>query len=286
MKMRHSVVIIGKTSIRAKLSFKRHALFVRDLNGNLRELRSEDTLWYLFYVSNLPVTKQMKKLFRNRFHILYYHFLYLCEYILEHPLFTQWTHFNCTGIKFSDVRFIILGFLHYIGRDWNLDNVYEANRISREVNWLFLKKIHRNISIVLYRKWVLELPREKHVRSQEQFFGDPGFNWCISSIDAIYVPMLSCLHWVSNVHKGFNLHIPACSYNITVDHSRWILGSTLGHPSIWNDKTLILYNELISNVNDRKIPDYFELSLLENMSITISLKCNTVYFGLWWTIDI
>ena len=62
-RMRCSTVRNANTLIRAKQSVKRHALFVRDSNGELRELRPEDTLWYLLYVANPLMNMQMKKLF-------------------------------------------------------------------------------------------------------------------------------------------------------------------------------------------------------------------------------
>ena len=218
-RMRHSTQMIINTYERAKRSIKRHALFVRDSNGELRELRPEDTLWYLLYVANPPRTLSMKKLFRNRFRIPYHQYLYICEDIQEHPLFAQWTRSDCTGVKSSDLRLMLLGFLRYIGRGWTLDDVSEANGISREVNRIFLKTFIKYGSTVLYRKWVLEPTRETHVSNQEQLFRAAGFNGCIGSVDATHVPMLSCPHWASNIHKGFKLHIPARSYNITVDHS-------------------------------------------------------------------
>ena len=103
-RMQCSTVRIVKTFVRAKRSVKRPALFVRDSNGELRELHPEDTLWYLLYVANPPMNVQMKQLFRNWFRIPYVQFLYLCEDIVEHPLFTQWTRSDCTGVKSSDLR--------------------------------------------------------------------------------------------------------------------------------------------------------------------------------------
>ena len=125
--------------------------------------------------------------------------------------------------------------------------------------------------------------RETHVSHQEGLFAAAGFNGCIGSVDATHIPMLSCPHWASNGHKAFKLHIPARSYNVTVDHSCQILGSTLGHPSTWNDKTLILYDDLIRNVHNGKIPDDFQFKLLEKDINNNIIKIE--YSGVWFMVD-
>jgi len=35
------------------------------------------------------------------------------------------------------------------------------------------------------------------------------------------------------------------SYNVTVNHRHCILSTTAGHPSHWNDKTLVLFDEFV-----------------------------------------
>ena len=75
--------------------------------------------------------------------------------------------------------------------------------------------------------------------------------------------MLKFPQWAQRNHKGFKLSAPARAYNVTCDHSRRILGTTMGHPGSWNDKTLINFDELIRNVKDGIIPDNFEFTLFE-----------------------
>ena len=41
------------------------------------------------------------------------------------------------------------------------------------------------------------------------------------------------------------------------------MGSTYRHPSTWNDKTLVLYDHFLNEVNDGKILDDYEFTLLE-----------------------
>ena len=95
--------------------------------------------------------------------------------------------------------------------------------------------------------------------------------------------MLSCPLWASNSHKGFKLNLPARTYNVTVDHCRRILGSTSGHPGSWNDKTLVLFDELITQVKDGQIPNDFIFKLLEkdNKGKVVEVP----YKGVWFMVE-
>ena len=51
---------------------------------------------------------------------------------------------------------------------------------------------------------------------------------------------------------------------MTVNHCHQILGSTSGHPATWNNTTLIMFDELVRNVNDGIIPNDREFMLYEH----------------------
>ena len=124
-----------------------------------------------------------------------------------------------------------------------------------------------------------------HVKESDELYAIAGFNGCIGSIDATHVPMLSYPLWESNSHKGFKLNLPARTYNVTVDHCRRILGSTSGHPGSWNDKTLVLFDELIIQVNDGQIPNDFIFKLLEKDNKGEVVEVFIKVSGLWLTMD-
>ena len=83
------------------------------------------------------------------------------------------------------------------------------------------------------------------------------------STDATHVGVLSCANWVAYNHLGHKLSVPSRTYNATVTHWRQIIGSTCGHPATWNDKTIILYDDLVRGVNDGVIFEDNEFTLLE-----------------------
>lgn len=245
-------------------SVQRHKLLVRNDDGSLSELTPEDTLWYLKYVETPPWNDRLKKQFRNRFRMPYQSFIDLHKSIDCDPLFNRWGKTDTSGHLASNTKLLLLGTLRYIGRSWTLNDLEEANGISREVNRVFLHTFIIYGSTVLYKKWVLDPVRNMNVSSHEKLFKMAGFNGCIGSTDATHVGMLNYATWAHIIHKGFKLNIPSRTYNMTVNHCHQILGSTLGHPATWNDKTLILFDELVSNVNDGIIPNNYEFMLYEH----------------------
>ena len=77
--------------------------------------------------------------------------------------------------------------------------------------------------------------------------------------------------------------MPARTYNVTVDHSRRILGSTTGHPGTWNDKTLVLFDDLICNVHHGKLYEDYEFKLYEkDVNGTVH---QIEYRGVWFMVD-
>ena len=91
------------------------------------------------------------------------------------------------------------------------------------------------------------------LKSHEELFAIAGMHGCIGSTDSTDVPMLNCVLWAANNHKGCKFKIPAQRHNVTVNHSRYILNATCGHPASWNDKTIVLYDELVRSVHNSEI---------------------------------
>ena len=225
----------------------------------------------------------MLKSFRNRFRLPYSSFIELADEIHEHESFNRWRCSDCTGEQPSNIKLLLLGSLRYLGRSWTFDDIHEANGISREVNRIFFKTFIEYGSTCLYKKHVLDVARTISVSEHEKLFKSAGFNGCIGSSDGTHISMLNCSSWASIGHKGPKLSYPARTYNLTVTHTRQILGSTTGHPSTWNDKTIVLFDPLISNVHDGIIPEDFNFSLFEK-----DIDGNIIevtYYGVWFMVD-
>ena len=85
------------------------------------------------------------------------------------------------------------------------------------------------------------------------------------------------------MNKGYKLNILSITYNMTVNHSRWILGTTMGYPVIWNDNTLILYDVLVCGVRVGDIYDDFEFILYERDEEGEIVE--VIYKGVWFMVD-
>ena len=81
--------------------------------------------------------------------------------------------------------------------------------------------------------------------SEFKLAGMPGA--CTSS-NAMSIIHEMCSHHIQQIHKGFKTKYPMRTYNLTVNHRREILGSTRGHPGTFNDKTVVMYDEFITDI--------------------------------------
>ena len=264
-------------------SVKKHKLLVRADDGSLRALAPTDTLWYLLYVKTSPQDDRLKKIFRARFRIPYFYFCELVDDIIANEKFSRWTNPDAVGTQPSNLKLLLLGSLRYLGRAWTFDDVHEANGISREVNRNFFSCFMEYGSTVMYKKYVLDVADSIDVSNHERLFSMAGMPGCVGSGDATHISMLNCPSWASNSHKGFKLNLPARTYNLTVTHSKVILCSTTGHPSTWNDKTIVLYDPLISGVRDGNKYQDHEFKLLERRPNGQIVEVK--YGGVWFMVD-
>ena len=72
-------------------------------------------------------------------------------------------------------------------------------------------------------------------------------NVCLSCSDATHFIMLKLSSWATIGQKGFKLNLTVHTNDLTITCTKQILCITAGHPSTWNDKTLVLFDPLISN---------------------------------------
>ena len=271
------------TKVRHKRLTKRHKLYARMSNGKIRELMPEDTIWYFLYVSSPPRNERMMVLFRNRFRIPYSYFIDLVVELMKHDLFQRWICNDACGVSPSNFKLLLLGSLRYLGRSWTFDDVSEANGISREVNRMFFLSFIEYGASVLYTKHVIESAKLLNPKSIQHLFEAAGFNGCMGSLDATHISLLNLSSWANMSHKDFKLNLPTRSFNLTVTHTKQILASTTGHPSTWNDKTIVLFDSLIAGVNDGELFQESTFSLFER---NLDGEINEIkYRGVWFMVD-
>ena len=275
-------ISISDSSSSSTRSVKKHKLLVRADDGTIRALTPTDTLWYLLYVKTPPRDNRLKSLFRTRFRVPYSYFIELSNDIYVNDIFSRWRNTDATGQPPSNMKLLLLGSLRYLGRSWTFDDISESNGISREVNRKFFICLIEYGSTVLFKKHVIDVAHSMDMSVHEKLFAIAGMNGCAGSSDATNIMMLNCPSWASNSHKGFKLNLPARTYNLTVSHTKLILCSTTGHPSTWNDKTVVLYDPLISSVHDGLLHNDFEFKLFEKRSNGDIVE--VIYKGLWFMV--
>jgi hypothetical protein len=268
---------------RTPRSVKRHHHQVRCEDGSLRNATSKDSNWYSLYIDNPPNSHRLLKRFRNRFRVPYPEYLGLVDDIKVHEIFSRWFNNDCTGSPHSDIRLLVLGSLRHVGRGHTFDDIEESTFISRDVHRVFFNCFIEYGSTVLYKKYVIDAASKADVAHFQNVFGLAGFDGAMGSSDGTNIGMLTCPNWAVIGHKGFKLAIPSRNYNATVTHARQILGTTCGHPGTWNDKTVVLFDDLIKGVNEGKHYQDNEFSLFEKDENGDVVKIK--YKGVWFIVD-
>ena len=108
-----------------------------------------------------------------------------------------------------------------------------------------------------------------------------------STISKDFIPppltLRDCLNHDGTVNSSHYYYYSNCSYNLTVSHTKQILCSTTGHPSTWNNKTLVLFNPLLSSIHDGELYIEYEFSLFEYDSNGEIVEIT--YKGVWFMVD-
>ena len=154
---------------------------------------------------------------------------------------------------------LLLCALRYLGRRLTMDDLEEYCGINGETIRQFVHKFLDFGSSVLYNKYVKNPQNALEMKGYEFKYINAGFPGCIGSTDATHIIIDYRLR---QLHLGYKLAHTARTYNMTVNHRRKILHTTAGHPSRFNDQTLLLYNSFINCLNNGKYNDMHEFTLL------------------------
>jgi hypothetical protein len=214
--------------------------------GNERvAAKPEDSTWYLMYIKypmlNVP---KFHIQFRRRFRLPYDQFIQFVAHAEEKKWFPRWNKWNST----SPLALLVLGAFRYIGRGWTFDDLEESTLISAEVHRNFLHQFLYIGSTILYALYVAAPNSVEELQSHEREFAMAGFTGCIGSTDATHIAIEKCSYRLRNNHLGSKQHLTTRTFNLTVNHRRRILSTTIGMPGRWNDKTVVLFDEFVSGI--------------------------------------
>ncbi|KAL7475023.1 hypothetical protein ACHAW6_000957 [Cyclotella cf. meneghiniana] len=161
------------------------------------------------------------------------------EYIM-----TRKTEMGCdaVGSTATPIEFLVLEALQYLGREWSFNNIEEATAMSVEVHHCFFHVIIDFSSTVLYAKYVI-FPSiyDKAKRYMEEEFMMAGMMGCVGSMGGTHIT----IH-----HLGGNSKCTTRSYNMTANHCKRTLHSTLGGPHHWNDKMRKMFDTFLKHYQD------------------------------------
>ena len=227
---------------------KRSSLLeLRGLDGIRRPATPFDMPWYKMYVLEPMLDKKkFHKKFRNRFRQPYSEYVQFVKDAKEGRWFPRWMQCNST----APLELLILGAFRYLGRGWTFDDLEEATAISAEVHRNFFHQFVHVGRTILYDLHVVTPRTTEDSLTHQHEFNMTGFHGCIGSSDATHISVEKCAYRLRNNHLGGKQHLTTRTFNLTVNHRRRILSSTVGYPGRWNDKTLVLFDDFVRGIHE------------------------------------
>lgn len=281
--------LAAETSKRTKTEKSQESsmLYVLDANGQLRRGTPTDSLWWLNYVL-LPREKLSKRdlhKFRHRFRMPYDSWKVFVERLNGDSSFAAWQRGkkDCCGQDSSPIELLSLASLRYLGRKCTFDDLEELTFISERTIRRFFQQFITFGGTQLYKELVVAPSSPEEVASHTREMAIAGFPGCAGSTDATTIVICKCRYGLRQMHLGHKDKKTARTYNITVNHRRKILATTDGHPSRWNDKTVVLFDDFITNLKNGKLDDH-EFYLLEKDK-TSGEVVKIRYKGAWVLVD-
>lgn len=245
---------------------------------------SRESNWYNAYVgprSELcmnPLKKRGKK-FRRRFRMPMKSFKELMIEIRQDNWFPTYEKKNALGDIGVPLDLLVLGSLRYLGRGWTFDDLEDVTGISEEVHRRFFHLFVAACTKYLFPKYVVEPTTAEEIEDAISEFKEAGFDGCIGSADATHVIMEKCTARLKNQHLGGKMPHTARAFEITVNHRRRILATTVGFPGRWNDKTIVRFDGFINRIHRGLLYEDVKYKLYKLNGKQISVK------GAWILVD-
>ena len=106
-----------------------------------------------------------------------------------------------------------------------------------------------------------------------------GFPGCVGYTDATHVILEIFPFRLRQLYLGYKLTHTERTYNMTVNNRKMILSTTKGHPSRFNDKTMVLYDDFVQAIHKNLYGDRFSFFLkdVDANSEVIEVKYRRCY---------
>ena len=260
---------------------RRKAKYVNEVGASVT-YSPEKTFWFMYYLKSPERSdSHFECKFRNRFRLPYDAFLELYEIVKLNKLFLRWNRYK-NGNN-PRLGLLLLGVLRYLGRGWTYDDLEEATAISLHVHRDFIHIFLQFGREVLYPKHVKYPVNSAEMHNHTKEYEIAGFHGAVGSMDACHIVIERCSHRLKQNHLGGKSKQTCRSYNLTCNHRRQILHTTPGHPARWNDKTIVLYDELAVGMRAGKLMNDNEFELYDKKANGDLIKVK--YKGSWLLVD-
>ena len=115
----------------------------------------------------------------------------------------------------------------------------------------------------MYPRFVRMPQTSADLRNCESEYAVAGFPGCIGSTDATHIPSDKITASFRHAHIGYKSgsETTTRTHNLTVNHRRQILHTTIGLPGRWNDKALIRLDSSMADLRDGAFDDMMEFTL-------------------------
>jgi hypothetical protein len=241
--------------------------------------------WYMSYVNTPAIDDDdFQKEFKNRFRLPFDSFLALTDELKSSDMFQRWNGHDCTGLPATPIELLLLGALRILGRDVKCDDLQEYTAINKETHRQFFHVFLSFGSTVLYNRHVKVPSTKDELMPHLQHYARKGFHGAVGSMDATHIASKRIPNGLKQLHTGYKLPYTSRAYNITVNNKRRILHSTTGAPARWNDKTIVLYDDLCNRVKSHEIGNDVEFELFY-YDVNTQQVCKQKYCGVWLLVD-
>lgn len=223
-----------------------------------------------------PHDRKGGQLFRRRFRVPFPVYLEILRMTRESNWFSEGR--DAIGILSAPLELKVLSVLRVLGRGYCFDGVEELCFISAEVLRQFFHKFCALFAAKYFPIYCSPPTTAEEIKHTTGVYARMGLPGCIGSTDCVHIRWERCPAGSRSLHKGKEGY-PTLSYEVTVDHSKRIIGVTQGHPGARNDKTIVKFDGFVSAIHDGTLYQNETFELLDEEGVPTEQK------GLYLIVD-
>jgi hypothetical protein len=208
-------------------------------------------------LSHCPTSTEAR-VFRERFRMPFPMYLMLLSWVRGWYCYDLET--NPTGVKECDacgtrmapIELKILGCLRILGRGTVLDGIEELSYIAKPTISLFFHLFCEKVVELLYDDWVVVPTSCEDISKCMGPYFAVGLDGAIGSCDVVHVHWERCPANMKNLFTGKE-GFSTIAYQMICDHAGRVMSCTSGFYGACNDKTIIRFDSVVSDLRLGKL---------------------------------